>query len=391
MSRKQLLKFISLALSIVFTAWLPQGAFGFKLSGGGLGGLHHHLVNYGVNWSIGDASWSADPVARTVSLTVNTATCTFTDLDFDRDGTNVEESADVPCSLNFTFTIPTSGAGGISACTGGVRTYTAYCEAAQFNLPNNGMTGQLTTNPVMPVDPNLSTILSHAGCSGINCTWMLGSLPSVAKGQSVEVDTSKFGCQRAFPATTVELPGSGLVTLPTNQLLEYTETCGSTIVPVSEGARICIGDADAGTVTDCQQIGSGNKTDYHVMFEKNLAYLLTVDRAVQVENGLASSSCPNGGSTKFIVYGQTEFDVNDINLATVTAGVVGTSPYASPVSSSISDTNADGFDDLTLQFHQCDLNGPATAGRTVTVEIIGTATSAGETLTWDALIDVVTK
>jgi len=417
-SFNKLLSILAFAIPLL---WTPQAAFswGSTTKGTTNWGAHHHHVYIDDSWLIDDAVWNADSTLRTVSLTVSTSTCTFTDKDFNLNGIEEETTNDTlaatgDCSLNFTFTIPNTASqlSGIQ-CNSDVRTYTAYCEDALFNEPDNGMTGQFVVNS--SADPNMSTILAKLGCNmSTPCTFDLGSLPTKSKGQNLVLDTSKFGCQLAFPAATVQLSGSSPVDLQTNQLMKYSEqfvggsgncTTG-TITPFEQAARICVGEADAGSVSDCNQIGTGNSTDYHVLFQQNLDYLFTVSRFESVQQKIQdNSACNNSGVVKFIIYGEDGFDVTSID------GISPFDPSKAPTLQVVGATtgpahavnvfnpgylDADGYLDLPIQYDQCDLGTQInsipgyTTGDIVRVEIYGHVTGA-DNYAFHAFVDVGTN
>jgi len=416
MSRKCSLSEVFSVLAVgASILWLPQAASAW--GGGSFGSTttktHHHHVQIDSDWVADDATWNADPVLRTVNLTVSSSTCTFTDNDFNLNGIEEGTPADTlvamgDCSLNFTFTIPNtpSQLSGID-CNDDVRTYSAFCENALFNEANNGMTGQFVVNSSS--DPNMSTILAKLGCTmSTSCDWELGSLPSKSQGNKVVLDTSKFGCPLAFPAATVQFPGGEPVDLMTNQLIKYSEefiggsgncTTG-TIAPFEQGARICIGEADAGSVSDCNQIGTGNNTDYHLLFQQNIEYIFTVSHFASVQQNIQdNSACNNNGTVKFILYGENGFDVTTIDLTDApTLQVVGstTGPAEAVNILAPNDADNDGYLDLAIQYSQCDLgnqiaNLPGfTTGDIVTLEIFGHVTGTDK-YAFHAFVDVGTN
>jgi hypothetical protein len=398
-------KLFSLLIILVFELSFVPGASAVPLSSGGgfSWGGHHHFIDVSCDWPLGGGDWTTDLAARTVTQSVASMPCSGTNLDPDGNGT-----VDNPCvpgvscpvpagsgnfSLTLTFTIPQNATNQLSgiSCQNDVRTYKAYCEQAMFANPDSV---QGTFTLLGSIVPPFVQIL---GCTATPCTWDLGSLPSKSQGTRLVLDTSQTGCQLAFPAEDITLPNIPVVHLETNQLLLYKEqftngngqcTAG-TVAPVTHGARACIGEANVLAVTDCNQIGSGSNTSYHVAFQENNNYLFNVSHLETRDKIQDNSSCTNSGTVKFTVYGQPEFDVRSIaglfpfnaNLAP-TLTVIGTTINPTPATKAqtigqLIDQNGDGFLDVDIFYSGCGLGAQIAndpdfhTGDNVTIEMDG--------------------
>jgi hypothetical protein len=313
--------FSLLAIAAFELSFVPR-ASGIPLeSGGGWDGdWHHHFIHIECDWPTGGGDWTPDFNQRTVTQDVANMNCDATNLD--PDGNGKIDTAPAPAgsgvfSLSLSFTIPSNANGQLSGitCTNGVRTYTAYCEQALYD--NNGVQGEFKLiGPAGPL-PQFATIL---GCTAIPCTWKLGSLPTTTKGQQTVLDTGQFGCSLAFPEAPIQLGNGPTVTLATNQLLLYQEAftngnnqcTAGTVAPITHAARACFGEANL-AVTDCNQIGSGGNTSYHVAFQQNDSYVFNVSGfEFAVQKIQDKSNCNNSAFHKVRVFDEPQFETRSI-------------------------------------------------------------------------------
>jgi len=380
---------------------LPQSASALPLrsDGSGLFGFTHNGVAVVVEFE--NAAWTPNstngaipdnPEPRSVNLATSSATCKFTDTQFNRDDSSLdaEKTVSISCSLNFTIKLPTSGSGGIS-CNKDVQTFKAYCEPSQFAINSDGFTaGMKGALSVGATAGDVATVLAHAGCGtpGSGCSWPLGSLPE----KNGSLDTSKFGCARAFPGKPASAGGDNTVDLAVGQLMLYSETfkgpsrsgnCTTgTREPTSKGIRMCFGEEGAASPFDCQRHFTGNNTIFHTLNQNNDGYDFTLGNGGHIESSLQVAGCPNGGTTRFIIYGEDQFDVHTVT-GDIVAGKLGSGAATTAISTQFTDDNGDGKDDLIARFAQCDL-GVTGADGNVDIGIQGYA----GTLHWNTKVNI---
>jgi hypothetical protein len=396
-SRRTFAKLFSLLAIVVFElSFVPRASADLPMGdAGGLdGGWHHHFVDYKCNWPVSGGDWTPDPVTRTVTQDIQGLTCNFTDL--------ISGPPGVPAgsgtfSVHLVFTIPSNAAGqlsGITQCSNNVRTYTAYCEQAM----QDKVTGSLT---LQSFTPDASTVLTRVGCNPIiGCTWQFGATPTTTTNKGTFVDTSRTGCPVAYPAASIQIGGPP-VNLATNQMLLYSEEftggpggqCTGTVAPIQHASRACISEANApvtATGFDCNRVGNGNNTSFHVVSLQNTGYLFNVEnfQSTSLKVGDATN-CSNSGTNKFSVGSEPLFrpvsfsGVDPFNPASApTLTVIGaTGVFAAPIQATSANVSPNG-NRVDLFYNQCAMGDAISSipghkkGDTVTIQLNG-QTNAG--------------